>query len=427
MTTSSSSGLRRKLSTISPLSVTLVLVFAALMTYFLIRTLAASGTATLYTNPGGSQSVVNGQTFTISVRVSTPGNVPVTGAAVYLSYPTSKLQAIGQNYAGSPYTTQLAASDSGGVLRMDRAAFPMVSGGDQLFAQVTFKAIATGSAPISFTGSSVVTSGEDDSNILTQRNGVTYNVSAPSTPASGGSSSPAPASGGQSTGGSSSGSSRPSASGSAPGKPSSSTGNSSSSTSNGSTNADGSTGTSSDGSSTPVSGADSSDGSSNTAPVSGLAITVLDANKRPIKGAAVTVGSQTVQTDNNGVARFSKVASGQQKITVKYNGKKTSQTVRVKDNISQSPQFVKVSLSQDKFNPGWLLAPIMIVVVVALFFLRPWDKKFSPSVATETAPQIISSSQSHDTTEPPTGRKLETPGTVYSPTPQDKDGPPPKQ
>lgn len=424
MTTSPPSSVQSKLSRVSPLSVALVLLFAAVMTYFLIRALAASGTATLYTSPSGTQAVTNGQTFTINVRVSTAGNVPVTGASTYLSYPAGKLQVIGQNYTGSPYNTQLAASDSGGVLRMDRAAFPMISGGDQLFAQVTFKAIATGSAPITFTSSSVVTSGEDDSNILTQRNGVTYNISAPPSTGGGGSSTPPASGGGQTTGGSSGGS-RPSTP-TPSGKPGSGgTGNNSS----GGTASGSSTSSTTSGSDASTGGSTGSSDSSATgtaSAVSGLEIAVVDANKRPVKGATVTVNGQTARTDSKGIARFENVTAGKQKVTVQYNGKKVSQTVRVKNDGSKAPQLVKVSMVQDKLNPGLLLAPVVIVALAAVFFLRPWDRKFAPVMAKEDLPQVVSSGQPHDTPTAPAGRKLETPGTVYSPTPQDKDGSPPK-
>ncbi len=174
-------NIKKQLTKISPLSAGLVLLFALAMTFIIFRSFAAVGPATLYTSPGGSQSVVKGKTFTVSVRVKTASNVPVTGASVYLSYPSSKVSVQSISYSGSPYNFEASKSNTGGILKMDRAAIPAISGGDKLFAKVTFKALATGSAAISFTSNSFVTSGEDDSDLSLQKSGVVYKVTAPST------------------------------------------------------------------------------------------------------------------------------------------------------------------------------------------------------------------------------------------------------
>lgn len=161
------------------LIVTLTL-FAAVGVLILVRVLAATGGATLYTSPAGNQSIKKGQSFSVSVRVSTGNDVPVTGAVVYLKYPADKLQVTNLNYSGSAYGLQVHESNTGGILRMDRASLPMIPGGDKLFATITFKALnQTGAAPISFTDDSKVFSGEDDSNILEKKQGVNYTITQP--------------------------------------------------------------------------------------------------------------------------------------------------------------------------------------------------------------------------------------------------------
>lgn len=154
-------------------------LFIAATALFTVQSFAATGPATLYTSPNGTQSVNINSNFTISVRIATGNNVPVSAATIYLAYPGDKVQVVSASYAGSAYNVELVESDSGSVFRMDRAALPEISGGDKLFAQITFKAIANGSAALSFTSDSRVHSGEDDSNILAARNGVTYNISTP--------------------------------------------------------------------------------------------------------------------------------------------------------------------------------------------------------------------------------------------------------
>lgn len=426
---------KQQLSKISPLTITMGLLFAAIMTYLLIRAFAASGTATLYTSPGGTQSVTTGQTFAVSVRVSSAANVPVTGAAVYLSYPTAKLQVIGESYSGSPYNTELVTSDSGGVLRMDRAAFPLVSGGDQLFAQVTFKAIASGSAPLSFTGSSIVTSGEDDSNILGQKNGVTYNVVTPETP-------PPPSSGGGSSGGgTSSGSSGSSSgSGSSSSRPTTTSGSSSKAQPSSSQPSAGTPGTSSQ-TTTGTSAKPNPPQANGQLPASSsylstLQITIVDSHNKPVEGAEVTIDGQTVKTDKNGVAHFDSIPSGDQVVAVKYNGKKTSKVLQVKGAATQiTPELFKVSIIRNKFNPAVLLVPVAVLLVAGGLILRPWDARFAARFA--KAPtgqtdidQIVTSSQPHETPQTltsPTPHKLETPGTVYTPSSSGDEKQPPKE
>jgi hypothetical protein len=397
---------KKQLSKISPLSAVIILLFASAMTYFVFRAFAASGTATLYTSPGGSQSVTIGQSFNVSVRLSSGASVPITGAAVYLSYPTDKLQVTGQSYAGSPYNTQLVETNSGGILRMDRAAFPAVSGGDQLFAQVTFKALATGSAAVSFTGSSLVTSGEDDSNILAQKNGVTYTISAPATP-------PPTTTSGGSSGGSSSGSSGSTSSGSSVSKSSSSTSRPASPSTSGSTTTPAADGT-------PAATTTSDNETPLTeGAVSSIEIAILDSGGKAIEGASVTLNGQTVKTDAKGIARFTNVPAGQQSVAVQYNGKKTSKVVQVKGASTQaSPERFKVAITRDRFNPMVLIIPLFILAAAGILFMQPWKNRLALAGAgAQTSDDIVTSDRLF--IETPTNTPKQGPGSVVTPGGQD--------
>jgi hypothetical protein len=170
-------SIKQQLTRISPLSVALVIIFAAAMSLLIFRSFAAVGPATLYTSPGGTQSVKKGSTFTSKIRVSTASNVQVAGAAVYMSYNSSKISVQSISYSGSPYTIEATpSSNSGGILHMERAALPAITGGDKLFATVTFKAVATGTATVGFASNTYVTSGDNDSNLPPQNSGAVYSI-----------------------------------------------------------------------------------------------------------------------------------------------------------------------------------------------------------------------------------------------------------
>lgn len=363
--------LKQQLSKISPLTIGLVVVFAAIMSAVVLRSFAASGTATMYASPGGTQSVGLNGSFTVNVRITSGANVPTSGAVVYMTYPTDKVQVQGVNYSGSSYSLQLVESNSAGTLRMDRGAFPVATG-DKLFAAVTFKAIKSGSAGIGFSGSSVVTSGEDDTNILAGRNGVTYNISAPAAPAPG-----TPA--------------QPSAPGSSP---SVSASNQARSSSGGGSNAAGSRSSNGSSSGAPASSSAPQTGQADpSAPVDAsnpaamaqqpeisgethdIQIIVLDKQKKPVKGAEVTYMDQTVVTDENGIARFSKVPVGVAKVSVNYKGNKIDKQVAVKGaSTSAAPLSYNLEIERNKFNPVVVLVPPIagILVVAGVIFGRPW-------------------------------------------------------
>lgn len=154
-------------------------LFAAAMSYVIMHSSAAISTATLYTSPGTSQTVNNGQLFEIDIRINTAAGVPVKGASVELEYASDKIQVQSVSSPGSPYNTTVQEVNSPGVLHIERTAAPAVPGGDELFARVSFKAVSPGAAPIRFSTNSYVTSDDDGSNLPLQTNGVAYSISAP--------------------------------------------------------------------------------------------------------------------------------------------------------------------------------------------------------------------------------------------------------
>lgn len=190
---------KAQLSRISPITITLVVLFAAVMTYILTASFAATGSASLNARPTTSQTVQNGSTFSVNVVINS--DVATGGAEVTINYPADKLQLISVG-GDSPYNFPFENQSNPGSLRLVKARFDAGTGsnsvapGDALYTTLTFKALATGSAPISFSTDSTVRPTEDPSaNILTARNGATYSIVSPAaataptsntTPASGG-------------------------------------------------------------------------------------------------------------------------------------------------------------------------------------------------------------------------------------------------
>ncbi len=154
-------------------------LFSAAMSYIIMHSSAAIGTATLYTSPGINQSVDTGEMFEVDIRINTAAGVPVKGASIYLDYVSDKIEFQSVSLPSSPYSTVVQETNTGGVLHLERTATPAVPGGDELFARISFKAINTGSAQLNFMASSYVTSEDDGSNLPLQSNGVTYTINAP--------------------------------------------------------------------------------------------------------------------------------------------------------------------------------------------------------------------------------------------------------
>jgi hypothetical protein len=348
--------IKQQLSSVSPVTIGMVLLFAAIMTFVLIQSFAAVGPASLYTSPSGTKSVDKGSTFTVNIRIDTASNVPITGASVYVSYPGSKLKVQQVSYNNSPYNLKIVQSNSGGVLRMDRGALPAIPGGDKLFAKVTFKAIANGSAAIGFTDNSYVTSGEDDSDLPLQKSAVSYNISTSSSDES--SSSPPKKSSTRSLDDNTdiqstqtSGSSAQESSSSLDSNNQNTSSNSEKKTTN-----------------------DKATESGNDEETKILEIVVVDEQQNPVEGAEVTIDGSTAKTDKNGIARFEKIPAGDQDIIITYNGDKTFQTVHVKGaSTENNPESLTVSINRDAKNPIILLAiPLFGLLAIAGFlFCKP--------------------------------------------------------
>ncbi len=143
--------------------------------YTLYQSFAA--TATLSLAPA-TQTVTMGNNFTVTINVNSSTDT-INAVQADLTFPKDKLQFVSIDSSTSAFSIQAANSGSNtlGTVTIARGVTggSTVSGPQQV-AKVTFKAIATGSAPIAFAASSAVVRSTDNVNILATKTGGTYTV-----------------------------------------------------------------------------------------------------------------------------------------------------------------------------------------------------------------------------------------------------------
>ncbi|MBM4402204.1 MAG: hypothetical protein FJ044_03100 [Candidatus Cloacimonetes bacterium] len=146
--------------------------------YFLLFTFSARAAgATLSLSPA-TKSVVNGQTFSLEIRVNTGGE-SINTVTANLTYPTDKLRAQSVDTAGSFVTIWFEnniGTASGEVRLTGSLPTPGTSGSNLLFATVNFVALNTGTANVEFTNSSAVYRNSDNSDILGSTQDGTYTI-----------------------------------------------------------------------------------------------------------------------------------------------------------------------------------------------------------------------------------------------------------
>lgn len=132
----------------------------------------------LYLSPSG-QTITQGSTFSVSVRVNT-GGAAVDTAQANLSYPADKLDYLGTSYYGSAFEIQAESSGGSGSVRIGRGAISAKSG-DLSIAVVSFRAkVSSGSASVSFTsGSEADRAGKV---VTSATSGATYSFTTPPKP-----------------------------------------------------------------------------------------------------------------------------------------------------------------------------------------------------------------------------------------------------
>lgn len=159
----------------------LVVLFALVGTFVLLRIFAASSQITLTTN--ATSNLKKDDTFVVTVTASTGGE-PVSIGQAYIAYDPAKLAYVSSDYTGSAFDSDSPEATTGnGFVLMSRYTTTRPSG-NLLIGKITFKVLASsGSAALSVDQSrSYVFSAQDASNILTGVNNASVTISSPQTP-----------------------------------------------------------------------------------------------------------------------------------------------------------------------------------------------------------------------------------------------------
>ena len=149
------------------------LVLAVVGAYLLTRGKAAS-LATLSLNPASSQ-VGLGSNIVVNI-VENSSTVPVNAVQANLTYDQTKLQYVSTDITTSPFTTVVENTGGAGSVKLGLAILSTSVTGPQTVAKVTFKAIATGAAPISFAAGSDIIQASNNLSMAPTNTGVTYTI-----------------------------------------------------------------------------------------------------------------------------------------------------------------------------------------------------------------------------------------------------------
>jgi len=146
--------------------------------FSLIGASPVSAAANLYLSPA-TQTVTQGDTFSVQLRANIGGTDTVNAVQAKLSYPTDKLECSGVSNSGGAFSISqihnaLTSSGGGAITIVEGTTGSGVSG-DKLVATINFKAkVGSGSAQVSFVSGSIVVRGTDYANIVGSTTGGTY-------------------------------------------------------------------------------------------------------------------------------------------------------------------------------------------------------------------------------------------------------------
>lgn len=129
----------------------------------------------LYLTPG-SLSYTPGTTFTVPVKLDT-GTTGINAIQADITYPANLLAVESIDDSGSAFALSVTKTALNGDISIIRGSFTPVKGNNLLIANINFKALASGIAPLEFKESSAAVNGPTDS--LTDSPGVTLTLSYP--------------------------------------------------------------------------------------------------------------------------------------------------------------------------------------------------------------------------------------------------------
>jgi chitodextrinase len=144
--------------------------------YLVARGHAATGTLSVLP---ASSTVGVGNTFTVAVHENS-GTDAVNAVEADLTYPASQLQFVSIDATTSAFGVEAVSTGGNGTVTLARGvtggAAPLT--GDQLVANVTFKALVAGGSPavVAFAGTSALVRASDQTNVLVGKNSGTYTI-----------------------------------------------------------------------------------------------------------------------------------------------------------------------------------------------------------------------------------------------------------
>jgi chitodextrinase len=147
----------------------------ALVGYFVVKSFAATGAATLSLSPTSS-IVANGATFTVQIMENS-GSATVNAVQANLTYPAASLALESIDATGSSFLLVAQSTGANGTITIAQGVnggSPAVSG-SQLLATLTFKSLmTTGQASVAFAAGSAVVSSVDNTPLILTTNSGTY-------------------------------------------------------------------------------------------------------------------------------------------------------------------------------------------------------------------------------------------------------------
>lgn len=165
------------LSTVQKLVLSSALIFIC---YFSAAVSAQA--ATLSVSPGSGVYTSNG-TFTVRVTVNSAG-APINAAEGTLSFNPKELSVVSVNRNGSIFNlwvTEPAFSNGAGTINFSGGLPSGYTGSAGNIMTVTFRAVGSGSAKVSFSNGSVLANDGRGTNVLTGMNGGSFTIQAAST------------------------------------------------------------------------------------------------------------------------------------------------------------------------------------------------------------------------------------------------------
>jgi hypothetical protein len=145
--------------------------------FILVFSIATVSDAATLTLGGGSYTV--GQTITVPLLVSTLDGESMNAVGVTLSFPANMLRVVSVGSSGviDLWAQKPSFSNTNGTINLQGVVYnPGFSGTNGRIVLITFKALASGSAPITFSTGSVLANDGQGSEILSASHGTTLSI-----------------------------------------------------------------------------------------------------------------------------------------------------------------------------------------------------------------------------------------------------------